>query len=179
MKNHLVKCDAYLSSVGNEPVFHLQMDGPLASDTPIQGMGHHHGVVAPPPGPLPDGSTPAGPSTSQQDPNASALGMPGAGTAPANNGGEVMATPLPPATMSKVAQNGLDKVRQAMGRSTRRLESLEAVLKTQVQDGMQNAATHVRAAIRDERDRLFKLSQTLVKQEVRFREQAQNAIVTF
>lgn len=89
-------------------------------------------------------------------------------------------TPLPPpATVSKVAQNGLEKVRQAMGRSTRRLESLEAVLKTQVQDGMQNAATHVRAAIRDERDRLFKLSQTLVKQEVRFREQAQNAIGNF
>lgn len=107
--------------------------------------------------------------------------------APPNNG----SAPVPPMTPGapggpaptsaaalKVAQASLDKVRQAIGRSSRRLESLEAVLKTQVQDGMPNAATHVRAAIRDERDRLFKLSQTLVKQEVKLRE-TQSGLGTF
>lgn len=87
--------------------------------------------------------------------------------------------PLPASTVAaKAAHTNLDKVRQAIGRSTRRLESLEAVLKTQVQDGMHNAATHVRAAIRDERDRLFKMSQTLVKQELKIRE-SQNAMGAF
>lgn len=94
--------------------------------------------------------------------------------------------PLPPAplgppgppsnnesTANKLAKknlNTLEKVRHAMGRSTKRMEGLEAVLKTQIADGMSNAATHVRAAIRDERDRLFKLSQTLVKQEMQLRD---------
>lgn len=77
--------------------------------------------------------------------------------------------------MMKASQDSLNKVRTAMARSTKRLESLEAVLKTQIQDGMHNAATHVRAAIRDERDRLFKLSQTLVKQETKIRD-AQTAM---
>lgn len=99
-----------------------------------------------------------------------------------NNGNASVTMTVPPAPPSaaaaRVAQNSLDRVRQAIGRSSRRLENLETVLKTQVQDGMHNAATHVRAAIRDERDRLFKLSQTLVKQELRLRE-AQNSVGTF
>lgn len=99
---------------------------------------------------------------------------------PANNNNDTVPprTPAAMAAATKLAQNQLEKVRQGMGRSTRRLEGLEAVLKTQVQDGMHNAATHVRAAMRDERDRLFKLSQQLVKQEMKLRE-AQNIIGTF
>lgn len=95
--------------------------------------------------------------------------QPVAGPPPTND--PVMNTPVAAAkSTAKNLNNNLDKVRQAMGRSTKRMESLEAVLKTQIQDGMQNAATHIRAAIREERDRLFKLSQSLVKQEMRMRE---------
>lgn len=79
------------------------------------------------------------------------------------------------AAREKAVSNALNNVRMAMARSTSRLTDLENVLKTQLQDGMHNAATHVRAAIRDERDRLFKLAQTLVAQETKIRE-AQNIL---
>lgn len=104
-----------------------------------------------------DGVVPSTPSQAATDASAPATGEPR----------------MTPAT--KVAQHGLDKVRLAMGRSTRRLESLEAVLKTQIQDGMHSASIHVRAAIREEKDRLFKLSQTLVKQELKLREAQSSA----
>ncbi|ROW01067.1 hypothetical protein VSDG_02782 [Cytospora chrysosperma] len=162
MKNHLLKCEAYLNSNGGEPSFAFDLDGPIAPDTPMSG------IPGPPAVP---GSANGGEGSSQQDP--SVAGTPGMGPPTANMGPGTPVTPS--AAMVKASQDSLNKVRTAMARSTKRLESLESVLKTQIQDGMHNAATHVRAAIRDERDRLFKLSQTLVKQEMKVRD-AQAAI---
>lgn len=72
--------------------------------------------------------------------------------------------------------NSLKEARRAMVRSTKRMESLQAVLNTKIEDGMHNAAAHVRAAVRDERDRLFKLSQTLVNQELELHEDHTSSI---
>lgn len=241
MKNHLLKCEAYLAGHGAGPVYHLDdLEGSVAPDTPLQGLAQQqqqqpqlqqqqqlpqqqhlqqhlpqpplppppppHGVPGPDdakiPGPSPSSSHPqdptAGalaattPSQPNNNTNSSSSNINTTTTAAANNGvgpasmttpASVMTGGTPTAAAAslvsaKAAQTSLEKVRQAMGRSTRRLESLEAVLKTQVQDGMHNAATHVRAALRDERDRLFKLSQNLVRQESRLRE-AQNAVGGF
>lgn len=164
MKNHLLKCEAYLNSNGGEPSFAFDLDGPIAPDTPMSGI--------PGPSAVP-GSANGGEGPSQQDP--SVVGPPGMGPPQASMGPGPGTPVTPSAAMVKASQDSLNKVRTAMARSTKRLESLESVLKTQIQDGMHNAATHVRAAIRDERDRLFKLSQTLVKQEIKVRD-AQAAI---
>lgn len=83
-------------------------------------------------------------------------------------GGTSAAAPAP--VRDSAREKAVNNVRMAMARSTSRLTDLENVHKTQLQDGMQNAATHVRAAIRDEKDRLFKLAQTLVAQETKMRE---------
>ncbi|KAG8161200.1 hypothetical protein KVR01_009464 [Diaporthe batatas] len=185
MKNHLSKCEAYLNSSGSEPSFAFDLDGPIAPDTPIAGI----------PGPSTVPEPANGADTAAHDPNMTATpGMPpppssGGGPPPSSSAAAAAAAvtgtpaatapssaaPAPSAAMMKASQDSLNKVRTAMARSTKRLESLEAVLKTQIQDGMHNAATHVRAAIRDERDRLFKLSQTLVKQETKIRD-AQTAM---
>lgn len=180
MKNHLIKCEAYLNSHDTrEPVFQLAMEGPIAPDsTPTHhSMVQHHMQPPPTPDNLNNGTP--GPS---QDPNASVASM-GGMMAPSVNMGPGPSGPQDPVSQAaaqnpKTAQQSLEKIRQAMGRSTKRLEQLEAVLTTQVKDGMHNAATHVRAAIRDERDRLFKLSQTLVKQETRLRE-IQSTMTTY
>lgn len=176
MKNHLTKCEAYLNSSGSEPSFAFDLDGPIAPDTPMAGM--------PGPSAIPDPAN--GGDTAAHDPSLTATpGMaPPPSSGPSSSAAAaVIGTPsaassstaAPSAAMMKASQDSLNKVRTAMARSTKRLESLEAVLKTQIQDGMHNAATHVRAAIRDERDRLFKLSQTLVKQETKIRD-AQSAL---
>ena len=170
MKNHLTKCEAYLNSSGSEPSFAFDLDGPIAPDTPMAGM--------PGPSAIPDPAN--GGDTAAHDPSLTTA-TPGMAPPPSSGGpsaaAAVIGTPsaasssaAPSAAMMKASQDSLNKVRTAMARSTKRLESLEAVLKTQIQDGMHNAATHVRAAIRDERDRLFKLSQTLVKQETKIRD---------
>lgn len=167
MKNHLTKCEAYLNSSGSEPSFAFDLDGPIAPDTPMAGM--------PGPSAIPEPANGAA-DTSAHDP--SLTSTPGMAPPPSSGpSSAVIGTPsaAPSAAMMKASQDSLNKVRTAMARSTKRLESLEAVLKTQIQDGMHNAATHVRAAIRDERDRLFKLSQTLVKQETKIRD-AQTAM---
>ncbi|POS70982.1 hypothetical protein DHEL01_v210625 [Diaporthe helianthi] len=173
MKNHLTKCEAYLNSSGGEPSFAFDLDGPIAPDMPMAGM--------PGPSAIPDPAK--GGDTAAHDPTLTAT--PGMAPPPSSVGGlsassaAVMgahstaassSAVAPSAAMMKASQDSLNKVRTAMARSTKRLENLEAVLKTQIQDGMHNAATHVRAAIRDERDRLFKLSQTLVKQETKIRD---------
>ncbi|KAG6355671.1 hypothetical protein INS49_003634 [Diaporthe citri] len=170
MKNHLTKCEAYLNSSGSEPSFAFDLDGPIAPDTPMAGM--------PGPSAIPEPAN--GGDTAAHDPSLTAT--PGMAPPPSSGpSSAVIGTPsaassaTPSAAMMKASQDSLNKVRTAMARSTKRLESLEAVLKTQIQDGMHNAATHVRAAIRDERDRLFKLSQTLVKQETKIRD-AQTAM---
>lgn len=181
MKNHLTKCEAYLNSSGSEPSFAFDLDGPIAPDTPISGM--------PGPSAIPEPAN--GGDTAAHDPSLTATpGMPpptssGGGGGPSASSAAIgtpsaaavssSSSAAPSAAMMKASQDSLNKVRTAMARSTKRLESLEAVLKTQIQDGMHNAATHVRAAIRDERDRLFKLSQTLVKQETKIRD-AQTAM---
>ncbi|KAL1870193.1 hypothetical protein Daus18300_005257 [Diaporthe australafricana] len=169
MKNHLTKCEAYLNSSGSEPSFAFDLDGPIASDTAMAGM----------PGPSAISEPANGADTAAHDPSLTAT--PSMAPPPSSTTSAVIGTPstasstTPSAAMMKASQDSLNKVRTAMARSTKRLESLEAVLKTQIQDGMHNAATHVRAAIRDERDRLFKLSQTLVKQEMKIRD-AQTAM---
>ncbi|KAJ0118717.1 ino80 chromatin remodeling complex [Diaporthe amygdali] len=169
MKNHLTKCEAYLNSSGSEPSFAFDLDGPIAPDTPMAGMTG--------PSAIPEPAN--GGDTAAHDPSLTA--NPSMAPPPSSGTSAVIGTPstasstAPSAAMMKASQDSLNKVRTAMARSTKRLESLEAVLKTQIQDGMHNAATHVRAAIRDERDRLFKLSQTLVKQEMKIRD-AQTAM---
>ncbi|KAF3766892.1 hypothetical protein M406DRAFT_321394 [Cryphonectria parasitica EP155] len=144
------------------------MTEPSVPPAPSPTLPGSSGLGMPPPSPIPPAA--AATTTTTTSTNPSDL------MAPPRPAQATKATPAAPGTGSlaqpnpKAAQNSLDKVRHAMGRSTRRMESLEAVLKTQVQDGMHNAATHVRAAIRDEKDRLFKLSQTLVRAELRLRE---------
>lgn len=155
MKNHLSKCEVYLSSDGNDAVYSLELDGPIAPNH----------ILATPAATHPD-SAPG--SSHSMQPATAMTSLP----PPIN--GAIMNHPAASKSTAKDLNN-LDKVRHAMGRSTKRMESLEAVLKTQVQDGMQNAAAHVRAAIRDERDRLFKLSQSLVDQERKLRETQSSA----
>lgn len=94
-----------------------------------------------------------------------------------NNNNSIVATrtSTSAAARDSAREKTINNVRMAMARSTSRLTDLENVLKTQLQDGMHNAATHVKAAIRDERDRLFKLAQTLVAQETKMRE-SQNVL---
>lgn len=164
---------------------------PASGASPVQDPGA--------PGPSHEQDLGAASPAQEQDPNATAMdtseypspsgrisdaqaqppGPPPPGPPPPGPPGSV-ARPRPrPSVSGKVAKKNLDtveKIRRAMGRSTRRMESLEAVLKTQIADGMSNAATHVRAAIRDERDRLFKLSQSLVRQEVQVRDTQSTAI---
>lgn len=170
MKNHLTKCEAYLNSSGSEPSFAFDLDGPIAPDTPMAGIAGPSAIPEPANGADTAahdpslGATPGMAPPPSSGPSSAVIGTPSAASSAA-----------PSAAMMKASQDSLNKVRTAMARSTKRLESLEAVLKTQIQDGMHNAATHVRAAIRDERDRLFKLSQTLVKQETKIRD-AQTAM---
>lgn len=149
MKNHLLKCDIYLNAQGsrsNQPVFQPLVDASVVPDAP---------TIA-----IADTSVGPGPDTQTGPPP----------TPEANRVG----TPTP-AAKAKAMSASLNNVRLAMARSTSRLTDLENVLKTQLRDGMHNAATHVKAAIRDERDRLFKLAQTLVAQETKMRE-SQNAL---
>ncbi|CAN8101857.1 unnamed protein product [Discula destructiva] len=201
MRNHLIRCQALRDSVGNEPAFALENElyGPIAPDTSLQQLQSAHTlstqgshiqapVLAPsdhaqppvlgPASPIRDPSVP-GPSHQHQDADASRLSMQSPDHTAPPPPSHLAPQSIPgSARPAKNSLNTLHKVRQAMGRSTRRLESLEAVLKTQVSDGMNNAATHVRAAIRDEKGRLFRLSQTLVKQELPLRE-AQTSEIAF
>lgn len=161
MKNHLLKCQVYLNGQSPERVFQLQVDGSVAPDASMPA------IAEPPPVPPPAG--PDVQTAPPPNPEADLGGAPSTQPNTAAHPGGILGTPVS-AAREKAMANALNSVRMAMARSTSRLTDLENVLKTQLQDGMHNAATHVRAAIRDERDRLFKLSQTLVAQETKMRE---------
>lgn len=171
MKNHLLKCEVYLTGQRAEPIFQLQEDDSAAPDAPMTAVPETPHVD---PRPLPPPAAAAaavgrGPDIHQEPDH---HGTPNMQSATMAHNDSIAGTPASTSAAARdsAREKAINNVRMAMARSTSRLTDLENVLKTQLQDGMQNAATHVKAAIRDERDRLFKLAQTLVAQETKMRE---------